>query len=50
MSFGTGSAPTGNDITQDVQDSEGKGHDMGRGRGRGRGRDGAGVYEMVGMK
>ena len=48
MSFGTGSAPTGNDSTQDVQDLEGEGHDMRRGRGRGR--DGAGVYEMVGMK
>ena len=50
MSFGTGSARTGNDVAQQVEDLEDEGHDMGGRRGRGRGRDGGGIYEMIGMK
>ena len=50
MSFGTGSAQAVEDRTDQVDDTEGEGHQMGGRRGRGRERDGGGLYEMVGMK
>ncbi|KAI1187499.1 integral membrane protein S linking to the trans Golgi network-domain-containing protein [Nemania serpens] len=58
ITFGTGGRSAGNDVnrTGSLEGGDGSGdhgdEEMGfsRGRGRGRGRDGAGEYEMVGMK
>ncbi|KAI0400724.1 integral membrane protein S linking to the trans Golgi network-domain-containing protein [Xylaria palmicola] len=49
----TGGGENGNgscDIESGGADNEGEGVGFSKGRGRGRGRDGAGEYEMVGMK
>ncbi|KAI1159963.1 integral membrane protein S linking to the trans Golgi network-domain-containing protein [Nemania serpens] len=58
ITFGTGGRSAGNDvsITGSLESGNGSGDHgdeetgLSRGRGRGRGRDGAGEYEMVGMK
>ena len=58
INFGASSlSATQNDTTGEAENTEAGPNDggdeeqgYGRGRGRGRGRDGAGQYEMVGMK
>jgi hypothetical protein len=53
INFGSSNTAQNNTISENIEVSQ-DGGDMeqgyGRGRGRGRGRDGAGEYEMVGMK
>jgi hypothetical protein len=53
INFGSSSTAQNNATSENIEVSQ-DGGDMeqgyGRGRGRGRGRDGAGEYEMVGMK
>jgi hypothetical protein len=50
ISFGGGSNAQGEGRSGAVGEDEESGFEMGGGGGRGRGRDGAGTYEMVGMK
>ncbi|KAI9753599.1 MAG: hypothetical protein M4579_005063 [Chaenotheca gracillima] len=50
ISFGGNSTSRANQPASDPAESASDEAGLGRGRGRGRGRDGAGTYELVGMK